>query len=429
MFLANATDSSALKCKISLIDLKDESKTVHIPLFQGDIQAYGVVITPDGKYALITHLHGSTLLPATQIIGGWVHTNNMAIIDIEKKKLVNVISVDHYDKTGMSNPWGIDCTSDGKFVVIAHAGRNELSIIDLPQVLDSANGSDILAYKVNLLYPATIRKRVTVEGKNPRTVVISGNKVYTSGYFSNTVEVFDISLSTSSASATISLGPELPLNDIRKGEFTFYRGDDSICQGGWQSCHSCHAFTRAEGLDWMLAAGVTLLKNNKSLLYSWWTPPMNWSAKRNNCTESIRYGIMQELGKTPADSDITTMGEFLKGLKPLPSPHLVKGSLSESAKRGREIYYSDKADCKECHPAPLFTDCKMHPTIVTNDQWDASPNFDTPSIIETWRTAPWDHIGTTTDFETLLKNPRHSNCAQKLSDGEFKDLMEYVLSL
>jgi cytochrome c peroxidase len=131
---------------------------------------------------------------------------------------------------------------------------------------------------------------------------------------------------------------------------------------------------------------------------------------------------------TPADSVINTMGQFLKGLKPMPSPYLVKGSLSESAKRGRVVYYGDKTDCKGCHPAPLFTNLKMHTSIVP-DMWDASPNFDTPQLQEAWRTAPWDHIGTTTDFEQLLKNPLHSNSSKKLSDGEFGDLMEYVLSL
>jgi YVTN family beta-propeller protein len=428
--LANATDTSEVHCKISLIDLKDESKTVHINLTQGSHEAFGVAITPDGKYALITHLVGMFNLPATQIIGGHVHTNNMAIIDIEKKKLINDISVDHYDKIGMSNPWGIECTSDGKFAVIAHAGCDQLSIIDLLQVLEAAKGSDWLAHKINLLYPKTIRKRIDVIGKNPRTVAIIGNKAYTAGYFSNTIEAFDISLDTLSSSntTTISLGLELPLNDLRKGELNFYRGDDSICQGAWQSCHSCHSFTRADGLDWMLAAGVTMQKNNKSLLYSWWTPPMNWAAKRINCTESIKYGIIQELGMTPADSVINTMGQFLKGLKPMPSPYLVKGSLSESAKRGRVVYYGDKTDCKGCHPAPLFTNLKMHTSIVP-DMWDASPNFDTPQLQEAWRTAPWDHIGTTTDFEQLLKNPLHSNSSKKLSDGEFGDLMEYVLSL
>jgi YVTN family beta-propeller protein len=426
--LANATDTAAAHCKISLIDLDDNTKTVHINLTQGSHEASGVAITPDGKYALITHLVAMFNLPATQIIGGRVHTNNLAILDIENKKLLNDISVDRYDKIGLSNPWGIGCTPDGKFTVVAHAGCNELSIIDQEQILNAANTIEWLGHKVNLLYADTIRKRVNVRGKNPRAVAIVGNKVYTSGYFSNTVEVFDISLSTSEPSSIISLGPEQPFTDERKGEYHFYNGDEYHCQGAWQSCHSCHSFTRSGALDWMLAAGVTMQKNTKSLLYAWYTPLMNWSAKRHDCAESIKYGIIQELGMSAQDSVTAPMGEFIKRLKPLPSPHLKKGCLSESAARGRMVFYGDKTDCKLCHPAPLFTDKTMHTSIVA-DMWDGSPNFDTPQLQESWRSAPWDHIGTTLDFEALLKNPLHSNCASKLSEGEFKDLMEYVLSL
>jgi YVTN family beta-propeller protein len=426
--LSNATDTSTAHSKISLIDLKDESKTIHIALPQGSHSTFGMTITPDGKYALITHLISWFNLPKTAIIGGWVNTNNLAIVDIKSKKLLNDISVDHYDKIGMSNPWGVECTSDGKFIVIAHAGCNKLSIIDLPQVIDIANGSEWLSHRLNLLYQPTIRNRIKVKGLHPRTIAIIDSTAYTAGYFSNTIEVFNINLSTSSSTTTISLGPDQTLSIERKGEFHFYCGDEYHNQGSWQSCHSCHPITRADGFDWMLAAGVTMMKNTKSLLYSWWTPPQKWTAKRVNCTEAIKYSIIQELLLTPQDSVFNPIGEFLQRIKPLPSPHLTKGQFSESGIRGKALYESDKTDCKGCHPAPLFTDKKLHASIVT-DPWDASPDFDTPTIVESWRTAPWDHIGTTIDFETLLKNPRHSNCAQKLSDDEFRDLMEYVLSL
>jgi YVTN family beta-propeller protein len=427
---ANATDTAAAHCDVTLIDLKDNDKTVNLGLTQGSHSVFGMTMTPDGKYALITHLVAMFNLPATQITGGWVHTNNLCIVDIANKKLVNDISVDHYDKIGMANPWGVKVTSDGKFAVIAHAGANELSIIDLPQVIQEANVKEWLAHKINLLYPTTIRKRVKVQGYNPRAVAIIDKKVYTAGYFTSTVEEFDISLETSASSANITLAPEQPFTSIRKGEYHYYNGDEYHCQGAWQSCQSCHPFARPDALDWMLAAGVTMQKNAKSMLFAWNTPPMNWSAKRNNVEESIRYGVIQELGMTPNDSVLAPIYDYLQSLKPLPSPHLVKGRLSESAARGREVYYKGKADCRVCHPAPLFTDKKMHTSIVA-DKWDGSPDFDTPNINEAWRTAPWDHIGTTTDFEKLLKNDLHSNAGDKtkVSDVEFKDLMDYALSL
>jgi YVTN family beta-propeller protein len=424
----NATDTSVVKSKISLIDLNDELKSTHIGLTQGSLSAFGIGISPDGAYAFITHLVAMFTLPATQIKGGWVHTNNLAIVDLKNRVLLNDISLDYSKDIGCANPWGIECTADGKFVIVAHAGSNEISIIDLPQMVIAADTKEWLAHKIDLLNPQTMRTRVPVEGKHPRSLTIVNDKAYVAGYFSGSIEVFDISLSTTASSAKINLGNEQLMTVERKGEYHFFSGDQFHCQGAWQSCHSCHPFSRADGIDWMLAAGVTMMKNTKSLLYSEYTPPMNWAAKANNFPESIRYGIIQELGISPHDSVITPIEGFLKRIKPLPSPHLVKGHLSEAALRGRDIYYGDKTDCKACHPAQLFTDMRMHNSIVP-DQWDASPDFDTPSISESWRTAPWDHIGTTTDFEALLKNPHHSNCTLKLSDSEFKDLMEYVLSL
>jgi YVTN family beta-propeller protein len=426
--LCNSTDTAEAHCKISLVDLNDNSKTVHLGLTQGSHSVFGMTITPDGKYALITHLVAMFNLPATQITGGWVHTNNLCIVDIENKKLVNDISVDHYDKIGMSNPWGVECTEDGKYCVIAHAGANMLSIIDLPQMIKLADVKDWLAHKINLLYPSTIRKRVVVEGYNPRTVAIVGNKVYTAGYFTNFIEEFNITLDTKTETAKIELAPFQKFTIERTGEYHFYNGDEYHCTGAWQSCHSCHPFTRPDALDWMLAAGVTMQKNAKSMLLASFTPPMNWAQKRNNVRESIEYGIIQELGIAAMDSIITPIEKFFDRLKPLPSPFLVKGRLSESAKRGRVIYYGDKTDCKICHPAPLFTNLKLEASIVP-DQWDGSRNFDTPTVIESWRTGPWDHIGTTTDYETLLKNSLHSNCKSRLTDDEFRDLMEYSLSL
>jgi YVTN family beta-propeller protein len=426
--LANATDTAKVHCIISLVDLKDESKTVQLKLIQGSHSALGVTITSDGAYALITHIVGMFNLPATQIIGGHVSTNNLAIVDLKNRRLLNDISLDYSKDIGCSNPWGIECTSDGKFVVVAHAGCNKISIIDYEQMIKAANTTEWLTHKINLLNPQTIRKRVDVEGKNPRALTIIGNKVYTAGYFSETIEVFDISLSTEEPAARISLGPKQPMTDEQYGELHFYNGDENHCQGAWQSCHTCHSFTRPGALNWMLAAGINIQKNTKSLLYSWWTPPNKWTGMRITTSEAIRYSTIQELGMLPSDSVMTFMGEFLKRIKPLPSPHLEKGILSASAKRGREVYYGDKADCKMCHPAPLFTDLQKHASTVS-DPWDGSATFDTPQIQEAWRTAPWDHIGTTTDFEALLKNGLHSTCASTLSENEFKDLMEYVLSL
>jgi hypothetical protein len=57
--------------------------------------------------------------------------------------------------------------------------------------------------------------------------------------------------------------------------------------------------------------------------------------------------------------------------------------------------------------------------------------FDTPSLVETWRTAPYLYMGqarTMKDvFETFNATDRHG-ATSGMSEKELQDLIEYVLS-
>jgi YVTN family beta-propeller protein len=424
-----STDTSRITCEISIVDLNDESKSVHLPLPLGSHSALGMTLSPDGKYAFITHLIGKFNASATQIIQGWIHTNNLAIIDIGKKSIMNDVCLDASGDDGCANPWGVECTEDGKFICVTHAGSNQISVIDLPKLIERANTPTFtvatsLANKFGGL-KSDIRNLIPFNGKNPRALAVIGNKIYAAGYFSENIEVYDASLSNKTMTGTIALGPEQVLTDERSGELHFYNGEN--CQGKWQSCHSCHPFTRPDALNWILAAGGNFQKNAKSMLYSWWTPPMNWAQSRETAALSVYWGIRNELGLVNKDTEVRQIGEFLKRLKPMASPSLVKGRLSEAAKKGREIYYGDKADCKKCHPAPLFTNQKLESAIV-NDL-DKSSQFDSPTIIESWRTGPWDHIGSTDKYMDLMTNPRHTKTHERITTEELKDLTEYSKSL
>jgi hypothetical protein len=115
-------------------------------------------------------------------------------------------------------------------------------------------------------------------------------------------------------------------------------------------------------------------------------------------------------------------------VKPVTSPHLVNGKLSAAAARGKQLYFGHATlDCRKCHPAPLYTDLKSHNAGV-EDRFDNNVNWDTPSIIECWRTAPYDHLGSTTIRDRLTYS-KHSNASQILTQDELSDLLEFVLSL
>jgi cytochrome c peroxidase len=146
-------------------------------------------------------------------------------------------------------------------------------------------------------------------------------------------------------------------------------------------------------------------------------------------------GIQNELGIDPNEEVAIAIDTMLLWLKPVPSPHLVKGKLSASAQRGKQVFI--KAECNYCHPAPLFTDGQRPSTysprgkVFIDTYNDNSGEWDTPTLIECWRTGPYGHIGSFIKIEDFIRLRDHSDYASKLSETsqDFKDLIEYVLSL
>jgi cytochrome c peroxidase len=146
---------------------------------------------------------------------------------------------------------------------------------------------------------------------------------------------------------------------------------------------------------------------------------------RANAETSTRAGIQFILFNKLPEERAVSLDEYIKSLKPLTSPKLVDGNLSPSAQRGKDVF--EKAECSTCHPAPLFTDMKKH-RVGTNTPMEPKTRFDTPTLVEIWRTAPYLHDGRAMTMEEVLSNESHGETSG-LTDNERNDLVEYVLSL
>jgi len=144
--------------------------------------------------------------------------------------------------------------------------------------------------------------------------------------------------------------------------------------------------------------------------------------------DAVRAGFRHILFAVRPEEEAASIDEYLKSLKPIPSPYLVKGKLSASAKRGQKIY--SKARCDSCHEGALHTDMKQH-NVGTGDGLDKDKKFDTPSLVEVWRTAPYLFDGRAATVEEVLTifnpNDKHGTTSN-LSLNEFNDLANFVLS-
>ena len=107
-------------------------------------------------------------------------------------------------------------------------------------------------------------------------------------------------------------------------------------------------------------------------------------------------------------------------------------SLAEAARRGKQLF-EGKAGCAGCHSGPYLTGGKMHNVGTGSGHWEeADGRYDTPSLRELCRTAPYLHDGRAWTLREVLttfnRRQRHGH-GERLSAAEFDDLIAHLLSL
>jgi YVTN family beta-propeller protein len=426
------SDVDTIMAAVSIINTQTNTVENHVDCENGAQSLMDICVSGDGKYAYVTHVRSMhTMTPLNVIAGGWINANGVSIIDIAAKKYVNIILVDD-PYSGAANPWGIAC--DSNYLCLNTAGSQELHVMDLNkmhQELANLPGDTILTTNLTFSQKFTTRKLVNVKG--PRAVAMAGNKAYVAGYFSDKIDVVDISSGGAQLKGTIALvsGPDKPMDDVRKGEYNFCDAT-RMCLQKWHSCHSCHPFARTDAIKWDLENdGLGNFKNDKSLLYAHLTPPVMATGVREFAETATRKGVELILFIDPAsvEEEAAAIDEYLKAERHVPSPYLNNGRLGESARNGRAVF--NRLQCNSCHPpATYYTDMLRHSGLVgPNDHGPFDGNWDTPTLYENWRTAPYLHDGRCATMKDVYITPVKHGITLSLTQQEIQDLVEYINSL
>ena len=434
LFVANllsvgASNLDYVASKVSVINTQTH-KVTNIPLLNGAQGLRGLKLSPNGKYVYVTHLMARYWVPTTQLERGWTSTNALSVIRVSDLSLQSTVLLDDVEQ-GFANPWAIGFSGDGNTLIVSSAGNHEVSLINLlelnrkieTEALNTANETHD-----DLSFMKGIRKRVRLKGNGPRALTVNGNTAYVAHYFSDALEVFDLSNPDNIQTKTFELAANVPITAERQGEIFF--NDATYCFQNWNSCVTCHPDGRDDALNWdQLNDGIGNPKNTKTMLYSHKKDRVMWLGVRADAETAVRKGLEHSQMSDRTEKDAKTIDEYLKSLEPETSPFLVKGKLSKAAKRGKKIF--KKQSCTDCHPAPLYTDMKMYDLGTTTGP-DVGRKVDTPALIEVWRTAPYLHDGRAATlreaFTIYNKDDKHGKTS-KLSEQEINDLVEYMQSL
>jgi len=444
---AGRADVDVVTSSVSVIDVATGKVCREIALPNGSTLVRDVCVSPDGKHAVVAHQLSRFHLPTTQLERGWVNTSAASLIDVAGLKLINTVLLDSID-AGAANPWAVAWSADGRTIAITHAGTHELSVINFPALLaklkkiaapdaaekvDYTTASRTAADVPNdLSFLVGMRQRIKLShaDRGPRAVAMAGSRVWLANYFTDTLTVIDLDAPRPTPES-LPLGSHKEVTSVRRGELHF--NDASICFQGWQSCSSCHSHdARVDGLNWdNLNDGIGNPKSAKSLLLAHSTPPSMWLGVRSNAYVSVRAGIRNSMFTVQPPEVAEALDDYLKSLKPMPSPRLVKGKFSAAAKRGKKLFFNETVGCSDCHKGAVYTDLKLHDVGTVGKFDQPNDRFDTPSLIEVWRSGPYLHDGraaTIRDVITFNRDDQHGSTS-KLTPNEIDDLVEYVLSL
>ncbi len=415
----DAANAETVSASVYVIDMASEVMG-SIDLVNGTGGVKDIEATPDGKRLFVSAVIARYQYPTTQLDGAWINSNGFAIIDAENDSYVNTILLD--DVTlGAASPWGI--AFDEANAYFAASGTGE--IISFPmQKLDNLlnskeNKGRELADEIGILN--AVRTRTQMPGEGVRDLMYSGGKLYCTEYFTGDIAVMDTS---DFSVSTLSLGEQPEADIVRLGETLWY--DATKCYQNWEACASCHPDGRVDGFNWdNLNDGLGNPKSAASMMFTHRCPPVMITGIRANAETAVRAGMKFIQFNTIDEESNKAIDEYLKSMLPVESPALqLDGTLNETAAEGEVLF--EEYGCAECHPAPLYTDLKLHksPILGEDGGWE-NREFATPTLVEVWRSAPYMYNGSAKTIEEAV---RHF-VPEGTSDEDVAKIAEFVRSI
>lgn len=335
---------------------------------------------------------------------------NVVDLELMGRRAPQRIALDIADRP-VNMPFAAVVDQERRWLYVANAGSNDISVIDLTTNLAVAN------IKVS---------------SNPRGLLLTANAgtLYVHNMIEGTISVID-----TSRLEVVDIIPISSLSipaDVYVGAQLFHSAaDPRLTTGGWLSCASCHFEGRAGGLVWEDYNGQ---RQDTPLLYRLGeTAPYNHRGTWDELADiehKIRslhagLGLIEDGDPFPPQGDpnggraldLDTLGAYLLTLDGPPQP---AARDTQAVTRGAELF--NALNCADCHAGEIFTNGQRY-DVGTGGE------FDTPSLRWLTYSAPYLHDGSVTALEDLFIMPGAHRLIDTRPLDEIRDLVKYLESL
>ena len=345
------------------------------------------------------------------------------VLDLTSRKIIREerVSLDMGFRS-VNMPFAAALDEAQRVLMIANAGSNDVSVIDLQSKKQLA--------------------RLEV-GANPRGIAFDAqsNRAYVNNVLDGTISVIDmqdLAVIESIRITEIPLDPQILLG---KQLFNAARVPD-LTTDRWISCATCHLDGGMDARTWLGFPDGP--RNTPALFGVGNTLPIHWSGDLDELQDvegtfrAIQGGaglvdgeMYDSLGPphTGLSEGLDALAAFMDSLKVPPSPYAIP---QDEFDRGQQIFV--QLACDTCHPAPLYTDRQLHDTGTGNPALERNSHgrgtqFDTPSLLGIWATAPYFHDGSAQTLADVFRIGNEHNIADRISEKELQDLLSFLLAL
>lgn len=345
------------------------------------------------------------------------------VLDLGARQILRSerVSLDMGFRT-VNMPFAAALDVERQLLLVVNAGSSDVSIIDQRSKQQLA--------------------RLEV-GANPRGIAFDPRtrRAYTNNVLDGTLSVIDLQALAVVQSIRITEIPLDPQILLGKQIFNAARAPD-LTTDRWISCATCHFDGGMDGRTWLGFPDGP--RNTPALFGVGSTSPFHWSGDLDELQDveltirNIQAGsglVSGEAFDTLAaphsrrSQALDALAAFMASLKVPPSPFKPP---TEELKQGEFVFAQQ--GCAACHPAPLYTDRELHdvgtgdPKLERNSHGRGT-QFDTPSLLGLWATAPYFHDGSAQTLADVFRTGTDHQIAGKLSPADLQALLSFILSL
>ncbi len=428
--------------------INDSTKTV--AKYLGIESAYmmeNIAFTPSGDLAITALIRPKNLITSIQVERGWMMNHGIAIIEQEGEGRVVQLLLDE-PNAYYSDPFDIVITPDGKKAFVSSSGTDYISVISIDSVrtiLAESSPKMLKSFSNDLgISNRYVLKRIST-GANPKGLALSpdGKRLYVAEQLEDKIGVIDTESLENMGS--IDLGGPSRITVARQGRRLFNNASHTF--QNQYSCYTCHPDTHEDGLVYNMS-GKNMgrnVTNTQSLREIGGTAPFKWNGKNQSVykQDGMRFSAILTRTEPFNHDDLDALVAYITtGIKHPPNlMYNPDGKLTESQKRGKEIYdrsvdnfgmdIPENNRCITCHPPPLYTDLQMSDVSTLSDT-DDPILFDTPHLHNIFSSAPYLHDGRAETLEEIWtvygEDDKHGH-VNDLTKMQLNDLIDYLKSL